>query len=863
MSGLLRTPGRIAAVLLLAGPAVPAAHAQDTKVVTVGPEDEAGYFQRVWLGEGYRDLWTTPVRVPVLDLGKEAGGLTPVRQVGQAQSVGLAMRGADGRAYTFRSLHKEPDRMLPEAMRGTMVGAIARDLNSGTHPAAGLILPTLAEAAGVAHTTPRLVVMPDAAALGAFRPTFANMVGTIEEFPLPAGKGTPGFMGATEIVPSTGMWQKWMEGPANRVDSEAYLRARVLDLWVDNYDRHRGQWRWMRVPGQEAWQPLPEDPDFVLVHRDGLVARSIRSRVPQYLQFSAAYPGRLDGALLNSAEMDRWILAGLEAPAFEAMARDLQSRFTDQVIERALRQMPPEWYAINGASTAAMLRTRRAGLVEYPSAASIFTTPGASTFTPPIATSASSWRARPTAPSMSPSRSPAKRPRRTIAGISFPRRPTRSGSTCTEVMTGSRRRDRPGGRSRSASSPAAGRTSWTTRRAAERTCGATPGRWRCNAETARTCVRHRGPIPWPSRMHPGFEPRSYGKWTIPGPIIGYAPDVLVYVGYGFTRTAYGFGTTPAKSIQTVQGAVTTGDVAGKFEYIGTFYRPASRLGYRLQAFGSGVESYNYFGHGNDSPSVTDRGRYKTGENVFFITPTLRYDAGRRIDLYVGPELRYSDTPTGTGTIVAEQSPLGVGRFGIVALRAGLAVDSRERSVIAPKADYTNTSMAANDDAPVSGVRLQASGFVTPAAWDVPSRYGGFDGLVAAYLGNARAHLAVRAGGRKLWGDYAWFDAASVGGSNNRGFSSRRFSGDASAFGSASVRAWLGQVSSPILALRFGVVGFGDIGRVWLRGEDSNTWHSSLGGGLLVQPAGAPFTMHATAAHSREGTRFYVGMGYPF
>jgi hypothetical protein len=33
--------------------------------------------------------------------------------------------------------------------------------------------------------------------------------------------------------------------------------------------------------------------------------------------------------------------------------------------------------------------------------------------------------------------------------------------------------------------------------------------------------------------------------------------------------------------------------------------------------------------------------------------------------------------------------------------------------------------------------------------------------------------------------------------------------------------------------------------------------------LLVQPLGAPFMLHAIAANSKEGTRFYVGMGYPF
>ena len=369
--------------------------------------------------------------------------------------------------------------------------------------------------------------------------------------------------------------------------------------------------------------------------------------------------------------------------------------------------------------------------------------------------------------------------------------------------------------------------------------------------------------PVPVKDAPWIEPRSYGQWTVPAPVFGYAPDVFVYLGYGFTHTTWGFRTEPSKSVQTLRGAVTTGDMAGKIEYVGQFSRPASRFGYGLRAFASGVESYNYFGVGNNSPVSNDRARYKTRENVYFFTPTLRYSEGRRVDAYVGPELRYSQTPTDTGTIVAEQAPVGVGDFGLVALRAGVSFDSRQAGVVAAKADYTKTSVASEDAFTVSGLRFDASGFVVPKAWDVKSEYGGFDGRIAAYLGNPRVHLAVRAGGRKLWGDYAWFDAASIGGVNNRGYRSRRFSGDSSLYGTASLRGWLGDVGLKVIALRFGLVGFGDVGRVWVDGEDSKTWHSSLGGGLLVQPIGAPFTVHATAANSTEGTRFYFGVGYPF
>jgi hypothetical protein len=226
-------------------------------------------------------------------------------------------------------------------------------------------------------------------------------------------------------------------------------------------------------------------------------------------------------------------------------------------------------------------------------------------------------------------------------------------------------------------------------------------------------------------------------------------------------------------------------------------------------------------------------------------------------------VRYSQTPTDAGTIVAEQAPIGVGDFGLVAARAGFTFDSRQQSVVAARADYTKSAFGSDEANRISGVRIQASGFVVPKAWDVKSEYGGFDGQLAAYLGSPRVQLAVRAGGRKLWGDYAWFDAASIGGVNNRGYRSRRFSGDSSLYGTASLRGWLGDVGLKVIALRVGLVGFGDVGRVWVDGEDSKTWHSSLGGGLLVQPLGSPFTLNLTAANSTEGTRFYLGFGYPF
>ena len=43
------------------------------------------------------------------------------------------------------------------------------------------------------------------------------------------------------------------------------------------------------------------------------------------------------------------------------------------------------------------------------------------------------------------------------------------------------------------------------------------------------------PNPVPVKDAPWIEPRSYGHWTVPAPVFGYAPDVLLYLGYAGFR----------------------------------------------------------------------------------------------------------------------------------------------------------------------------------------------------------------------------------------------------------------------------------------------------------------------------------------
>ena len=342
----------------------PPAGLAETRTVTADPELEKSSFYTFWWGDGYRDLWTTPIEVEVLDLRKEAGGLEIVRRVGGFQTPGLALKGADGRSYTFRSVKKNLTESIPVEWQNTVAAERVQDQSAASHPGVFPFMNALPPPFPWAdHPPQRMVVMPDDPILGEHREVFANMLGTFGEFPLPAEKGRPGFLGATEILSSTDLWYRWLEGPENRVDTELFLRHRIADLWTGNWDRHSGQWRWARLTGKETWRPIAEDPDYVFVHFGGALLAFARGGAPKLVAFKEKI-SPMEGMVFNGADIDRWILTDLDREAFLRETRKMQSELTDEVIDNALRAMPKEWYDLSGKELGEMLGKRRDMLEE-------------------------------------------------------------------------------------------------------------------------------------------------------------------------------------------------------------------------------------------------------------------------------------------------------------------------------------------------------------------------------------------------------------------------------------------------------------------------------------------------------------------
>ncbi|MGH7555883.1 MAG: BamA/TamA family outer membrane protein, partial [Longimicrobiales bacterium] len=334
------------------------------RTVTPNPEYDAGGLHRLLFGDHNRELWTTSIRVAELDLGTFAGGLTPLQRGGGFQTRSLRFRGGDGREYAFRSVDKDPSSVLPPELRETLVRDLIQDQTSAGHPTAPLVVAPLLEAVGVLHPDPFLVIMPDDARLGEFRAEFANMLGFIEERPEDPTEEAPGFAGASNVVGTERLLER-MQEDGERIDDRAFLTARLVDMFLGDWDRHRDQWRWARFgEGRDAlWQPITRDRDQAFVRLDGLVLRLARRSNPQLVSFGAEYPS-ITGLTWNGRELDRRFLSGLEQPVWDSVAVFLQSRLTDDVIARAVRRLPPEQYAMQSATLNRRLIERRNKLRE-------------------------------------------------------------------------------------------------------------------------------------------------------------------------------------------------------------------------------------------------------------------------------------------------------------------------------------------------------------------------------------------------------------------------------------------------------------------------------------------------------------------
>jgi hypothetical protein len=844
--------------------------APGTVAVAPGEHYRAGSFFRFFFGGQWRDDWTTPLHVPELDLETFDGGLTPDRRGGHGlQTNSLRLRSGNGNTWAFRSVDKDARKALDPELRGSIAGNLYRDITTTSqHPAGALVVAPLLDAVGVPHATPKLFVMPDDPRLGDFR-DFAGVLGMLEIHP------GHGFEGSDKALGTLELFERMDQRADERVDERAYLRARLMDVFVGDWDRHWNQWRWFRIDenGVRVWRPVPRDRDEAFSRFDGLLP-SIGEYYTKFLvSFHEDYPA-IDKLTFGGRYIDRRFLVGLDQADWRAVTSDVVARLTDETIAAAVRHLPPEIYARDGARLEHTLRVRRDALPKASDAFYRLLAEDVDVYGTVGADVATIRRTRDGGVELTLS----VRDEHTGEAVGPPyfHRLFRAGETSEirlYLLGGADRVLEEGERS----GPirvriVRGDPALARKRAAAASPQAKPGGTPDAEAVADTSVDDTERL---TRKYEWF--RDWGTDWLVYPQLSYDGTRGLVAGARLERTQFGFGREPFANQMNFAAAWSTGLSEPRLEYR-LDLRTQSPFGVLAYLAYSGMDFANFFGIGNTTPrsaSLDSHNFYRVIQHRFGVRPLVTATLVGPLRARAGFAFQhFSNTPHDPGSPAS--GAYGSGTFSIANTEAGLDFDSRSGLLTRRR-----------------GLLADVSVRYYPPWLDNASGFTKLRGEAVALFGSPFASpvlVSLRVAGEKNWGTYPFFEAASIGGiavtsplslsgggtgsggsTGNllRGYDLNRFAGDASVVGNLDVFVPIGKYSA-IVPLRFGIHGIADVGRVFVAGETSHKWHPGAGGGiwLAVRAAGAglgeyAIAMSVSVVQSNEGTSFYLTSAFNF
>jgi hypothetical protein len=584
------------------------------------------------------------------------------------------------------------------------------------------------------------------------------------------------------------------------------------------------------------------------VDYDGILIDVARKRISKAVRFQEAYPKNFLAYLLNPRYMDRRLLGNLPRETWDSVARDLRARIGDDDIDHAVAALPAEYRALRGEHLRRVLRARRDSL---PRAARIFY--GYAAEEPEVHATDAAERveitrnADATVDVVFYELNDGERAAEPYFRRTYYPRETRE---IRVMMHGGSDRLRVHGPGRSMTVRVVGGAG--NDRMEDESTGKTvfyddegSNDFR---EGAHTTVSTRPFTPPPVTRGAFRGSAGYSDWGRTGSlmraVVGTRPRVGLVVGAGPAYTRYGFRKVPFARKAALR--VLYAPLANRWgvEYEATRYRTASPDFFHVVARATEMDQERFYGLGNDAP-LREGLDTRVWHRTLSVEPTWNLFLSRRTMLSLGPLARWREAEVEEGEVLDALRPLGTERHAVAGAQARVRFDRRDRVGLPRRGSVLRAG--------VEGYPYFSDG----------ERYAVADGELTTFLSLSDPRtptLMLRGGGRRVWGDFPFQDAASIGGVRQvRGYRSQRFQGDAAAYGSVELRQTVTRAHAFFVKGDLGVVGLADAGRVWLDGDSPGGWHTSWGGGVYFSFLDGTKVVSATYARGESG-RVYLRFG---
>ena len=787
---------------------------------------------RWFFGNNYREEWATKVKLPLIRISRVHGGLVPVKEGGGMQSKSLRLVDKTGREWVIRSVEKTPEKLLPENLRGTFAVDWIDDAMSAQHPFSALIMPPLADAAGVYHTNPIIGVVEPDEALGEFKDVFAGMVVLLEERE-PAGD--------SDNTPK--MIKELNEDHDNRVDGAQFLKARLLDLLTGDWDRHEDQWRWVseKKGRDKVYRAVPRDRDQVFHVNQGLFP-SIAA-LPWINPMFGDFEGELSGvkySLYKTKFLKAYPDTQLGYDDYMRIVNEFVRAETDEVLEAGLKLMPPEIYRLRHDELLAKLKQRRnhipaAMTAYYKFINRIIDIRTSDKNEEIIVSDATGGDVRVIINKLDKTgqfkdtllnkvyRAAVTQEIRLYVG---------EGDDKVTVNT--------------ENSPIKFRLIGGKGKKDFDVAGA-----------ARKVKVYNGSDSLSTRFVPV---NPYNVWMpLASAAINADDGFLLGLGLKYTKMD-GFRKLPYASVQQLTVSHSFATSAFRIKYSGEWLQAVGKADILLQAYIQAPDNtMNFFGRGNETVlNKIDNYRtyHRTRYDTYQIDPALRWHTGEGTTISAGPSLQFyhlnRDDNAGRfinqPALINSYDSLTVNQDKAHAgLQVNLISNKRNNNILPSKGYYLSVNIQG-----YSGLNNYSRDFL-----QIRPEFTFYQRL------NAKGTIVIsdRIGGGVTVGDAAFYQSMFLGGQGNLlGYLQNRFAGEHMVYNNLQARVKLFNIASYILPGQLGLSGFYDAGRVWEKDEHSDKWHQGTGGGVYFAPAGLTI-VQLLAGHSEEGWYPYISMNF--
>ncbi len=319
-------------------------------LVAANESFSASPLKKLFLGEQYRDTWTTKIKAPILDLADPELFLSPKKKGGGMSSNTLRTEAPDGKEYVIRSINKDYTKLVDKKFGNLKLMNIMKDQNSASHPYGALMIPSLSQAAGIYYNTPKLVYLKHQKQLGNFNPFFPEELYILEQ--RPDGKKWKEFeqYGNTkEIISYSDLLLKLKEKKTHYIDQKWVLKSRIFDLFIHDWDRHDDQWRWatFEYPDSTVYRPIPRDRDQVFYKFEGIIPWYASTFIIKKFKTMKKEINDVKNLSYNARFFDRYFLNELNWKDWEETISKFNKNLTDSVIDNSINALPQEVIPLN------------------------------------------------------------------------------------------------------------------------------------------------------------------------------------------------------------------------------------------------------------------------------------------------------------------------------------------------------------------------------------------------------------------------------------------------------------------------------------------------------------------------------------